>query len=129
MTGRGCDLIACTGRDGLRTGVRVARGGAHPFAQTANGVGHPRDTFVLMLERRMSGPPAWAHGETFPTRDPNDMWLFPDSTSAGADDIGWTIVHELYHLNNPAGSEAEAEEAASKCAPATTIQINVRPKQ
>jgi hypothetical protein len=56
------------------------------------------------------------------------MWIFPDSTSAGIDDIGWTIVHELYHLNNPNGSEDEAETAAGKCAPITTINITVRPK-
>ena len=77
---------------------------------------------------RTQTPKGWAHGETFPTTDPNDMWLFPDSTSAGIDDIGWTIVHELYHLNNPSGSEDEAETAASKCAPMTTIHVIVRPK-
>jgi RHS repeat-associated protein len=77
---------------------------------------------------RILTPKGWAHGETFPTRDPNDMWLFPDSTSAGMDDIGWTVVHELYHLNNPRGTEDEAETAASKCVPITTINITVRPK-
>jgi RHS repeat-associated protein len=73
-------------------------------------------------------PGGWAHGETFPGSDPNDMWLFPDATTAGIDDIAWTIVHELYHINNPGGTEDEAETAASKCAPMTTININVTPK-
>lgn len=73
-------------------------------------------------------PNGYAHGWSSPTRLPNNLWLYPDSVWGGIDDIAWTIVHELAHLNGDF-SEAGAEEAARRCIPLFTFSITHGEKQ